>query len=151
VALVRRNRGRLWRADHGAGLVEFALVLPLVLTFFFAVFEFGHQFYARLTIRHAVAEATRYAVTGRFELDSETGEPLERAESIRLILERHAVNLALAVEDVTLDPSDGGGPEEVVNVSASFRYEYWLPGLKEILPETSFTVTTSMRNEPFEP
>lgn len=144
-------RPRRWRADDGSGLVELALVLPLLLTLFFAVFEFGYSYYARLTIRHAVAEAARFGVTGRQLTDPETGEPIGRGESILQTLQRHAANLALDVEDVVLAPPDGGGPEEVVTVRATFRHEYWLPGLKDILPASRFTVTTAMRNEPFHP
>lgn len=151
VAPSLRESGRLWRADNGGALVELALVLPMLLTLFFAVFEFGQSYYARLTIRHAVGEAARFAVTGRQLPHPETGEPVGRAESILQTLQDHAANLALDVESVVLDPPDGGGPEEVVTVRATFRHEYWLPGLKDILPQSSFTVTTAMKNEPFKP
>jgi Flp pilus assembly protein TadG len=139
------------RDSNGAGLVELALTLPILLMFFFSVFEFGHQFYARLSMSHAVAEAARYAVTGNVLTDPETGQALERVESIRIMLEQHAANLAVEVRDVEIEPADGGGPGAVVSVSASLRYQYWLPGLGDILPPTDFTVTTAMKNEPFNP
>ena len=56
----------------------------------------------------------------------------------------------LAVADsIVVDPSDGGGPEEIVTVSASFTYRFFLPGLEDVLPSVDFTVRTAMKNEPF--
>jgi PKD repeat protein len=51
--------------QKGQGLVEFALILPLLLLMFFGIIEFGRIFQAYLTVQHAAREAARYAVTGR--------------------------------------------------------------------------------------
>lgn len=140
----------LLRECHGSGLVEFALVLPILMTLVFGIVEFGRLGMSNLTARHAVAEATRYAVTGRQRIDPDTGEPIGRAESIRLALQDNLGSFAVA-DSVVLDPPDGGGPEDLVRVSASFTYRYFLPGLREILPPVDFTVSTAMKNEPFIP
>ncbi len=139
---------RLLRGSHGSGLAEFALVLPLLLFIMFAIFEFGRIGLSQLTAKHAVAEATRYAVTGRQSADPETGEPIPRAESIRQILRESVGPLAIA-DSIVIDPADGGGPEELVTVSVSFTYNYFLPGLEDVLPPVDFTVRTAMKNEPF--
>ena len=145
-----RATGRLLRADHGSGLVEFALVLPGFLALMFGMVEFGRLGMTHLTAKHAVAEAARYAVTGRQRLDPETGEAIGRAESIRMALQENVGGLAIT-DSVVLDPPDGGGPEDLVRVSVSFTYRYFLPGLAEVLPPVAFTVTTAMKNEPFIP
>lgn len=142
--------GRLLRADHGSGLVEFALVLPAFVALMFGIVEFGRLGMTHLTARHAVAEAARYAITGRQRIDPETGDPIGRAESIRMALQENVGGLAIA-DSVVLDPPDGGGPEDLVRVSVSFTYRYFLPGLAEVLPPVDFTVTTAMKNEPFIP
>ena len=139
---------RLLRGSHGTGLVEFALVLPVLLLLMFGIFEFGRIGLSQLTAKHAVAEATRYAVTGRQRTDPQTGEPIPRAESIRQILQESVGPLAIA-DSIVIDPADGGGPEELVTVSVSFTYVYFLPGLKDVLPSVDFTVRTAMKNEPF--
>ena len=139
---------RLLRKNHGTGLVEFALVLPLLLTLIFGVVEFGRLGMAHLTARHAVSEATRYAITGRTRVDPETGEPILRSESIRQVVRENVGGLALA-DSIVINPENGGGPEDLVTVSVSFSYEYFLPGLSEWLPPVDFTVRTSMKNEPF--
>ena len=51
--------------QKGQGLVEFALILPLLLLMFFGIIEFGRIFQAYLTVQHAAREAARYAVTGQ--------------------------------------------------------------------------------------
>jgi Flp pilus assembly protein TadG len=139
---------RLLRVNHGSGLVEFALVLPLLLTLIFGIVEFGRLGMSHLTAKHAVAEAVRYAVTGRQLTDPDTGDPIARSETIRQVLEENMGSLALA-DSIVLDPADGGGPEDVVTVRVSFTYEYFLPGLANVLPPVDFTVRTAMKNEPF--
>lgn len=139
---------RLLRRNHGTGLVEFALVLPLLLTLVFGVVEFGRLGLAQLTARHAVSEAARYAVTGRQRTDPETGEPIARAESIKQVLRENVGGLAIA-DSIVIVPEDGGGPEDLVTVSVSFSYRFFLPGLSEWIPPVDFTVRTSMKNEPF--
>jgi len=139
---------RLLRGSHGTGLVEFALVLPLILTLIFGIFEFGRLSLSHLTAQHAVAEATRYAVTGRHFTDPDTGEPIPRIESIRQVVRNNVGPLAIA-DSIVIDPPDGGGPDELVTVSVSFTYRFFLPGLEEILPPVDFTVRTAMKNEPF--
>jgi len=139
---------RLLRGSHGTGLVEFALVLPLVLSLIFGIFEFGRLGLSHLTAQHAVAEATRYAVTGRQLTDPDTGEPVPRIESIRQVVRDNVGPLAIA-DSIVINPPDGGGPDELVTVSVSFTYRFFLPGLKEVLPPVDFTVRTAMKNEPF--
>jgi hypothetical protein len=143
-----RATGRLLRGSHGSGLVEFALVLPLLLSLIFGIFEFGRMGFSRLTARHAVAEATRYAVTGRHMTDPDTGEPVARAESIRRVVRASVGPLAIA-DSILIDPPDGGGPDEIVTVSVAFTYRYFLPGLQEVLPPVDFNIRTAMKNEPF--
>ena len=139
---------RLLRGSHGSGLVEFALVLPLLLSLIFGIFEFGRLSLSQLTARHAVAEAARWAVTGRQLTDPETGEPIARAETIRQVVRDNVGPLAVA-DSIVVQPADGGGPEDIVTVSASFTYRFFLPGLEDVIPSVDFTVRTAMKNEPF--
>jgi len=136
---------------RGTALVEMACVLPLLLILLSGMFEFGRMFETRMTARHAVIEATRYAVTGNQLTDPETGEPIDRAASIRAVLTSRAYGLPVQPEAITIDPADGGGPEDVVTVSLTYTYDYAMPGFMDVLPATQFTVSASMRNEPFFP
>lgn len=50
---------------RGAAIVEFIAVLPLVITIFFVMVQYGHLLAARLIIQHAAASAVRMAVVGK--------------------------------------------------------------------------------------
>jgi hypothetical protein len=138
-------------SSDGSTLVEFSLLAPIVIFLFMGVFEFGRFFYTRLTLQHAVREAARFAITGSTMEDPVTGDPMSRAQSIRQVILEEAATLHLDVEDVTIDPPDGGGPSQVVRVSGDFQYVFVTPGLAQMFPDVSydFSVSTSMKNEPF--
>jgi hypothetical protein len=51
----------------GQGLVEFALVLPVLLALIFAIIEIARMLYAWLAVQNAARFAVRYAVTGDFD------------------------------------------------------------------------------------
>ena len=48
----------------GATAVEFALVLPVFLTFIFATIEFGYIYRGYMVLQNAAQEAARLAMTG---------------------------------------------------------------------------------------
>lgn len=114
------------------------------------VFEFSRHFYTRLTARHAVAEAARFGATGQQLTDPDTGDPMSRAESIVLIINRGAAGLRLQVMEIGLDPADGGGPGDVVRVQARYAFEFGSARLIRSFapPLVEFVVTTTVRNEP---
>lgn len=51
------------RVERGQGLVEFALILPVVVVMFFGIIQFGFLFGGQIALVNAVREATRYAST----------------------------------------------------------------------------------------
>lgn len=135
---VRRSEGR------GQGAVEFILVFPVVLVLMFGLFEFSRYYFTRISVQHAVREATRYAVTFR------TTAGMDRPTSIKNEVTSRTDDIGVAVEDVTLDPADGGDPLEIVRVTATFRYRWIMPWIKDLVPNevSEFEVTTAYRNEP---
>lgn len=141
---------RFFVTTKGQGLVEFAMVLPLLIFLFFGVVEFGRYYFARLTMQHAVAEAARFAVTGNVLPDT-LGNPMSRAQSIVEVITRNARELDMDVDRVTIDPADAGGPGDVVQVSASFTFHFIVPGYTKLTPDgkLDFQVSTAMKNEPF--
>ncbi len=144
-----RSLGRSIRCTRGSALIEMALVTPMLLMLFASVFEFGRMFHTRLTARHAVIEATRFAVTGNLLTDGESGDDLDRATSIRRIVAERAYTLPVSPESIVIDPADGGGPEDVVRITLTYTYDYSLPGFMDVLPSMRFSVAAAMRNEPF--
>ena len=67
---------RLFQADDGAAVVEFALVMPILALIIFGIIDFGRAFYTVNNIISAVREGARYgailsaplSVTGQREI-----------------------------------------------------------------------------------
>jgi hypothetical protein len=66
MALSRRKEQR----SRGQGLVEFALVLPLVLFTIFIIIEVARVLHAWIAIENGARFGVRYAVTGEFDPDA---------------------------------------------------------------------------------
>ena len=151
--MARGQRGtrKLRRDSSGQSIVEFALVLPLLLLMFFGIFEFGRFYFTKLTLQHAVREATRFAVTGNVLTDPETGEPIDRAGSIVRVILHNTEDLDVALDGVSISPADGGGPGEIVRVAVDFRYNLTMPLIRGIVPDgyIDISFSTAMRNEAF--
>lgn len=57
------------KKKRGQGLVEFALILPVILLLFCIIIESGRLLHAYTTVQHAAREGARYAVTGQGKED----------------------------------------------------------------------------------
>lgn len=53
--------------EWAQGLVEFAIVLPVLLLLLFGIFEFARIFHAWLTVTNSARYGVRYAVTGEYD------------------------------------------------------------------------------------
>ena len=150
----RRIRSRavgLLRSMGGQGIVEFILAIPIFVVLFFGIYEFSRYYSTRLRIRNAVAEGARFAATGNRLVDPATGDPLSRSVSVRNDILSNVAMFGVTSGDIVLSPSDGGGPEEIVTVSLDYSYEVAIPLMERVLGTgiLDFSVSTSMRNEPF--
>ncbi|MFF0989900.1 TadE/TadG family type IV pilus assembly protein [Kocuria nitroreducens] len=64
----------LWRSERGAAAVEFALVVPILLTLLLGVIEFGHFFNVQISATHAAREAARtMSITGNWTKAEQAG------------------------------------------------------------------------------
>lgn len=126
------------------------MALPLVLLLLAGIFEFGKHFYTRLTLRHAVAEAARFAVTGQTLIDKRTGQPMSRSTSIVQVIVDKAADLHVDVTGIRLEPPDGGGPGQIVKIDATYRYTFTLAPISRLFGNgfVDFTVSTAVMNEP---
>ena len=148
----RTLRARGGRGTAGQALVEFALVVPMALLLFVGILEMSHYYFARMTLRHSVLEATRFAITGSQVEDPESGDTLSRGESIVHILQAASPTMAIDMESLVIEPPNGGGPGEIVRISATYQYGFSLPLIGKFFPEgLDFTVSTAMKNEPYFP
>jgi hypothetical protein len=138
------------RGERGQTLVEFVLVVPVLLLLLAGIFDFGRHFFTRLTLRHAVAEAARFAVTGNQLIDPGSGEPMTRAQSIIEVIVDKAGDLNVDLNGLQITPPDGGGPGDVVQISATYRDHFVMAPVMRFFSTgyVDFTVATVVRNEP---
>lgn len=126
------------RRMRGQGMVEFALMLPIVLLMIYGLMEMARLMQTYLTIQHAAREGARYAITGQ----STTGVAADRPNSIVEKTRAAMAGLQIAsssdtpsVEpsdtpfylDVSLDPVNGGGATSPVTVTVTYNYTPLMP------------------------
>ena len=93
---------------RGAALVEFAVVLPVLLTIVFGIIEFGHIFMIRQTCQHAAREGCRIAVLQSTEkpYNAAGGPTYQRiAQVMTAAGVTFSADMLQITEDTTDDPS----------------------------------------------
>jgi hypothetical protein len=154
---VRSNRIRpLLRGSRGNALVEFAFVLPILVSLIVGTLEFGRLFYLRLAIHSAVREASRFTVTGNVLPDPDhPGEFLSRVDSIVLRLRSAAPGVHLKPSNVEIigpnGSGDPGGPGDVVTIRVDYDIDLLTPVVRPVFPGGShhYSVAVVSQNEPF--
>ncbi len=72
------------RRDRGQALLEFAVILPVFLTMFFGIVDFGRVVWANNSLTNAASEAARYAIVhgGNINTPCPVGPTLRRPDTI---------------------------------------------------------------------
>ena len=96
------NKGR--RHTTGQGMVEFALMLPVLVLFLVGVFDLGRAFHALITLNNAGREAARYGTLHNNDLDVLDGM---RAAALQEAQDS-GIEIADPVEDIALTCPDAG-------------------------------------------
>lgn len=102
------------RNEEGQALVEFALVLPLLVTLLFGIVQFGIVFHDHLVLTDAVRAGARTAAVSRTAPDPVA----DSAAAVR----RAAANLDPAQLAVSVAAPDGWRRGRDVTVSATYPY-----------------------------
>jgi len=112
--IARRGEGRRRRA---AALVEFAVVLPVLLTILFGIIEFGQIFMVRQTCQHAAREGCRVAVL------QSTSKPYTSAggpvyQCVQSIMTAAGINFSAGMMQVVEDTTDN--PEVSITITVPY-------------------------------
>jgi hypothetical protein len=99
-----------WRA-RGAAVVEFAVVLPLLLTILFGIIEYGWVFMVRQTLQTAAREGCRLAV-----LQTTTTPYTNVLDRVAQVMEP----TGLTTYTVTMTHATTGNPIETVEVEVPY-------------------------------
>lgn len=67
IFLKKGIRKHLNQGRKGQGLVEFAMILPVVLTAFFVIIELARVYHAWVAVENGARFGVRYAITGEFD------------------------------------------------------------------------------------
>lgn len=118
---IRATR-RLARDEDGATALEFALILPVVLTFFFGIIEVALSIFINSSIESAVFEASRFGVTGG------TVAGVSRQDRVLEIVGERTYGLVdmdtVIVDTLVYDTfSDIGKPEPFVDENGNVAYD----------------------------
>jgi hypothetical protein len=120
----------LKRARRGQGVVEFAIVLPILLVAFFTIIELARVYHAWVAVENGARFGVRYAITGEFDetkcdggsCDNESEEQTARvstvedvawagSQSIIRLAMGSGTNTSSGFFDVTVcEPTDLVGP-----------------------------------------
>lgn len=102
------------RQARGQGLIEFALVFPLMALMLFGIFDFGRAVYAFNTIANAAREGARVAAVNQIQRnetdtsstfcakDMPVENPANAHWSIKACAASSAVSLGVQISDVTV-------------------------------------------------
>lgn len=127
------NIFHLKKSNEGQGLVEFALILPLLLLLIFGIVQFGIILNGYVSVTHAVREGVRLAAVGKVVEDVEN-KVLEQANAGFLTLVK--ADISVGYEDIN---NPYGKP---VTVSATGSIDIVVPLLDIIIPNP-FPVSSS--------
>ena len=76
MAVSSRRAGRSRRGTEGQGLVEFAVVFPLIVLVLAAIFDFGRAIYAFNTVANAAREGARVAAVDQILMSPDCQETM---------------------------------------------------------------------------
>ena len=151
----------------GQTTIEFALAALLFFGLLFSIIDLGILFYVNLTMQNAVREGTRYAVTGRSDLDPGKDRRAALIQKIKVqSMGLYDKNLnpqkepTVKVIDTsktfnnytsgTLQLNNPGNVDETIVVSLTYTWPLITPILKPFFKDGkyTFTVRSTMKNEP---
>lgn len=112
------------RKPRGAAVVEFALVLPLLLTIVFGTIEWGYYFFTREIVINSAREGARAGTLQYTPPTSATAEAISTATSYL-----GSAGLTVARATVSAAPASGTCPAG----SSCIRVQYTLPTLTGFL------------------
>jgi Flp pilus assembly protein TadG len=147
---------KLVKCQRGQSIVEFTLAAPLFFAAFYAIVEFSHLFYVRVTVQHALDEAGRYMSTGQGQSSTDANARLQK------IYDTFCANLiatGLSCSDiqphftVNNSPVTVGGRSQTVRITTTFTKPFFGGTFRLIAPlfpsSITMTVSTLYKNEPY--
>jgi hypothetical protein len=148
------------RGQRGQAVVELTFAFLIFMTVFYAIIEFSHLLYTKVTLQNALRSAGRYMVTGRTGKDGD-GNDIPRDQMIHNVFCANIIAVGVPCPSgsnfqfTCLDPPapscSGGEPEQTVMVTVNLAKPALIPFFSQFFPTggVPFTLSTTWRNEPY--
>jgi TadE-like protein len=147
--------------QRGQAIVELTFAFLIFMTIFYAIIEFSHLLYTKVSLQNALRSAGRYMVTGRTGQDG-SGADIPRDQMIHNIFCSNLFAVGIPCPSLgsnfqftCLDPPapscSGGEPEQTVMVTVNLAKPALIPFFSQFFPAggVPFTLSTTWRNEPY--
>ena len=116
------------RCERGQGLVEFALLLPVLVLILMAVFDFGRAMYAYSVVSNCAREGARFGI-------------ISPGDTAGIIATVHNSAVGLDVSQLAVTISE---PEETsIQVQVSYSFDLITPLMELVLGSRSLTLRSS--------
>lgn len=144
-------------STRGGSILELALIAPMFLLLLFGTIDFAHLFWVELTLQNAIRQAGRYAVTGNHLPDpNHSGQTLSRVASIMQVAQQTALGLDVSniqISSLVGGSGSAGGPGDTLTISLTTHMPLITPVVGKFFTNGvyTFTVSVTLRNEPFAP
>jgi Flp pilus assembly protein TadG len=130
----RKKKGkplhRLKQSEHGQGLTELAIALPVLLLLLLGMLDVGRAFWALVALRDAVAEGASYAAS----YPTRTTEIKERAAESSTAL------VVLSPDMFSVDYVDPPTAGQPITVTVAYDFELLNPVGNAIVPGGTLTL-----------
>lgn len=111
--------------QRGAALVEFAIVLPLLLTLLMGIAEFGLLFYNKQVVTNASREGARAGI-----IQPNAGEdPADISQIVDNYCQERLITFGAPTNVITTTSGEGGAYGEDLTVRVTYNYAFLVPGL----------------------
>jgi len=133
--------------ESGQGLVEFAILLPVLIVLVMGIVEFGLILFNQQVITNASREGARYGIVVR--------NPRRTAEEIDVVVDNyigdHLLSFGSSTPEVLVTPetTEGSSFGDDLRVEVSFHYDFLvLPNfISELLGGLDLQAQTTMKYE----
>jgi Flp pilus assembly protein TadG len=149
------------RGQRGQAIVELTFSFLIFMTIFYAIIEFSHLLYTKVSLQNALRSAGRYMVTGRTGQDG-SGTDIPRDQMIHNIFCSNLFAVGIPCPSgsdfqfICLDPPpatacSGGGADQTVMVTVNLTKPALIPFFSQFFPTggVPFTLSTTWKNEPY--
>jgi TadE-like protein len=146
------------KSQRGQAIVELTFGFLIFMSIFYAIIEFSHLLYTKVTLQNALRSAGRYMVTGQ----KITG--VNRDQVIHNVFCQNLIAVGVPCPDIGPDfqftclpdgsppvSCSGGGPDETVMVTVNLAKPALVPFFSQFFPAGGFpfSLSTTWHNEPY--